>query len=91
MLKAAMAPGSYLVISHATTDDLGADAVGQVQELYAQASAPAVPRSRAEIARFFEGLELVSPGLADVACWHAGPRPTEPRRTIVVGGVGRKV
>jgi hypothetical protein len=55
MLMAAVAPGSYLVISHATDQDIGADAAGQVQELYAQASAPVVFRSRAEVAGFFEG------------------------------------
>ena len=91
MLKAAMAPGSLLVISHATTDDLSADAVKQIEELYAQATAPAVPRAFAEIARFFDGVELVSPGLTDVACWRADPLPGLPVRTIVVGGVGRKV
>ena len=78
MLTAAVAPGSYLVISHATNEDIGADAAGQVQELYAQASAPAVFRSRAEVGRFFEGLELVPPGIGNVAAWHAGPRPTSP-------------
>jgi hypothetical protein len=90
MLMAAVAPGSYLVISHATDQDIGADAASQVRELYAQASAPAVFRSRAEIAGFFEGLELVPPGIGNVAAWHVGPRPAEPSRTIVVGGVGRK-
>ena len=90
MLMAAVAPGSYLVISHATDQDIGADAASQVRELYAQASAPAVFRSRAEIAGFFEGLELVPPGIGNVAAWHAGVLPAEPGRTIVVGGVGRK-
>jgi trans-aconitate methyltransferase len=89
MLMAAVAPGSYLVISHATGEDIGADAARQVRELYARASAPAVFRSRAEIAGFFEGLELVPPGIGNVAAWHADPRPAEPGRTIVVGGVGR--
>jgi hypothetical protein len=90
LLMAAVAPGSYLVISHATGEDIGADAAGQVRELYAQASAPAVFRSRAEVAGFFEGLELVAPGIVDVAAWHAGPAPGEPGRVIVVGGIGRK-
>ena len=90
MLKAASAPGSYLVISHATGEDIGAEAAGQVRELYARASAPAVLRSRADIARFFEGLELVPPGIGDVAAWRPGASPAEPGRTIVLGGVGRK-
>jgi hypothetical protein len=90
MLMAAVAPGSYLVISHATSEDLSADAAGQVRDLYEQASAPAVFRSRAEVAGFFEGLELVRPGIGNVAIWRADPRPAEPGRTIVLGGVGRK-
>jgi len=90
VVKAAMAPGSVLVISHAATDDLSADAVKQVEELYAQATAPAVPRSREEIARFFDGLELVPPGIVDAACWRAGPLPVRPGRALVLGGVGRK-
>ncbi len=90
MLMAAVAAGSYLVISHATGEDIGAEAAGQVRELYARASAPAVFRSRAEVAGFFEGLELVPPGIGDVAAWHTGRRPAESGRTIVVGGVGRK-
>ena len=61
MLMAAVAPGSFLVISHATTYDIGPVAAGQVRDLYAEASAPAVFRSRAEVAGFFEGLELVPP------------------------------
>jgi hypothetical protein len=56
----------------------------------AEATAPAVLRSRADIARFFEGLELVPPGLGDVAAWHAGATPAELGRAIVLGGVGRK-
>ncbi len=89
LLMAAVAPGSYLVISHATDQDIGADAAGQVRALYAQASAPVVFRSRAEVAGFFEGLELIPPGIGDVAAWHAD-LPVTPGRMIVVGGVGRK-
>lgn len=90
VVKAAMAPGSVVVISHATTDDLSPDAVKQVQELYAQATAPAVPRSREEIARFFDGLELVPPGIVDAACWRAGPLPARPGRALLLGGMARK-
>jgi hypothetical protein len=89
LLMAAAAPGSYLVISHATSEGIGADVAGQVRELYAQASAPAVFRSRAEVAGFFEGLELVPPGIGDAAAWHAD-LPSAPGRMIVAGGVGRK-
>ena len=90
MLTAAVAPGSYLVISHATREDIGAEAAGQVRELYARGERPGrfpFPRGGR---RFFEGLELVPPGIGDVAAWRPGASPAEPGRTIVLGGVGRK-
>ena len=90
MLLAAAAPGSYLVLSHATAEEIGTEAAGEVRELYADATAPAVFRSRDEIARFFEGLELVPPGISDVAAWRPGIPPADTNRVIVLGGIGRK-
>jgi hypothetical protein len=87
MLMAAVAPGSYLVISHATSENIGADAAGQVRELYAQASAQPEFRSRAEVAGFFHGLELVPPGVSSVAAWHAD-LPVTPGRMIVAAESG---
>ena len=66
-LKDAMAPGSYLVISHGTSDSLGRDAVAEIRQVYGAATAPAAPRTEEGIARFFDGLEMVPPGLCDVA------------------------
>ncbi|MCT9932927.1 SAM-dependent methyltransferase [Planotetraspora sp. A-T 1434] len=61
----AMAPGSYLVVSHAEqTPELQGAA-----KRYERANAPAVLRSVAEIRGFFEGLELVDPGLVNVRRW----------------------
>ena len=89
-LKAVMVPDSFLVVSHATADGLSPDAVKHVEELYAQATAPAVLRYGPEIARFFDGLELVPPGIGDAARWRSVLLPGRPGRTIVVGGVGRR-
>ncbi|MDQ2815509.1 MAG: SAM-dependent methyltransferase [Actinomycetota bacterium] len=61
-----------------------------MQELYAQATAPAVPRSREEITRFFDSLELVRPGIVDAACWRTGPLPARPGRALLLGGMARK-
>lgn len=77
----------------AGADDRGdrlPDAVKQVQELYAQATAPAVSRSREEIARFFDALELVRPGIVEAASWRAGPLPAPPGRALLPGGMARK-
>lgn len=88
--KDAMAPGSYLVISHFTADHLSADAARQAQAAYADASAPGVARSREQVARFFDGLSMVSPGLLDVGGWRPGVIDAPLRPTVVYGGIGRK-
>jgi S-adenosyl methyltransferase len=58
---AALAPGSYLALSHATMDQLPPNMVKAGLELYARAAERLYPRSRADVARFFGGLELVPP------------------------------
>ena len=45
--KAQMAPGSYLVLSHVTSDDTPADVIRQAAEVYENASAPGMARTRA--------------------------------------------
>jgi hypothetical protein len=57
----AVAPGSYLALSHATHENLPPRAVLARQETYARATAQLHLRSRAEVARFFDGLELEAP------------------------------
>jgi hypothetical protein len=73
----ATAPGSYLVLSHYTLDKMPPRAVRASQDIYAQATEGIYPRSRAEITRFFDGLDLVppqqdgEPDLAFVGTWRA--------------------
>jgi len=69
--------GSYLVMSHATNDFLTPD---EVAEIEAGRYGPFFARSEAEFARFFEGFDLVSPGIASVAEWRAEAEP-QPRPT----------
>lgn len=56
-----LAPGSYLAISHATYENVPQRSVQAGREEYARASEQFYFRSRAEIARLFDGLELVPP------------------------------
>ncbi len=90
-LRDALAPGSYLVISHGTTDGQPAH-VAEAMEHYAQTTADFQPRSHAGVLRFFDGLELIDPGLVPVAQW----RPDDARdaghagRIAAYGGAGRK-
>lgn len=60
-LVASLAPGSYLALSHASADHMSPLAVQTVTEVFAGASEQIHMRSRAEIGRFFDGLELVPP------------------------------
>ncbi len=57
----AIAPGSYLALSHATIDRLPPRMVQAGLELYEQASERLHPRTKAEVTRFFAGLELIPP------------------------------
>ncbi len=59
---AAVVPGSYLALSHYTADRLPPVFIQATQDLYAAATERTYPRSRPEVERFFDGLELVSPG-----------------------------
>jgi hypothetical protein len=63
---AAVPPGSYLALSHITGDRLPPRLVQRGTEVYDRAVHRAYPRGRAEVERFFDGLELVPPrpGLA---------------------------
>jgi hypothetical protein len=58
---AAMAPGSYLAVSHATYDNLPLYVVQAARQAYSRATANAHPRSKAEVERFFDGLQIVPP------------------------------
>ena len=59
--QAAIAPGSYLALSHLTADSKPVRAVAESVDVYARGTESIHFRSRAEVERFFEGLELVEP------------------------------
>jgi hypothetical protein len=58
---AELAPGSYLVLSHITADQKPPAAVQAILDIYAHATEQIHMRTRAEVARFFDGLELIPP------------------------------
>ncbi len=70
---AAIAPGSYLVLSHVTDDKTPPKAVEAAVDLYSRASENLYFRARADVERFFAGLEMVSPcPNTEPAVVHAG-------------------
>lgn len=91
-LLSALAPGSYLVVSHGTNDLVDPADRAALQRVAADNKAGFRMRTVEEFGRFFDGLELVPPGIVSVADWRpdAGPgsRPT-PAEVSMYGAVGR--
>ena len=88
-LMAATAPGSYLVITHPASD-VARDASARASRAYNDNVAPPqTRRGRDEVARFFDGLELVEPGLVQLADWRPGAGDP-PAPTSGYGAVARK-
>jgi hypothetical protein len=87
-----MVPGSYLALSHITSDGTDPDAMTTIKDAYADASAPAVFRTTTQIREFFAGFTLEPPGLIDVAEWfpYAAVFSASPRKVRFLGGLGRK-
>jgi hypothetical protein len=83
--------GSYLVISDGT-NEFGGKVYDDAMRIWnASAEPPYLLRTPAQIAGFFEGLELVEPGVVSVPLWRPDPSPFEPSGEVDnFGGVGRK-
>jgi hypothetical protein len=69
---AAMPSGSYLVVTH-LSDDLAPERIRNVSQSMRQRGMTLVPRSKAGIERFFDGLDLVEPGLELAHRWRPDP------------------
>jgi SAM-dependent methyltransferase len=92
-LADALVPGSYLVISHATLDGRPPQVGEAIEKLYSRTSAPGRPRDHASVEAFFDGFEILEPGLVYLPQW----RPEEgdlvferPEQAWGYAGVGRK-
>lgn len=91
-LKAMIPDGSMVVISHATADDATKEQAETAESVYSQqATTPIYLRARAEVQRFFDGFELVDPGVTDIRAWYPGKAVTAPGTQVAgYGGVGVK-
>jgi hypothetical protein len=87
----ALPSGSYLAISHPTSDVLTREAkAGVIETLNHMVQQQFTTRSREQVARFFAGLDLVAPGVVLVEEWGADPGPGDTRKSSIWGAVGRK-
>jgi hypothetical protein len=92
-LMAAVPPGSYLVMSHASSGGMTGVQRKGLNEVYSgTVSGGVTQRSPQAIAGFFDGLELVSPGIAGISAWRPGAegKPSSQDLALFCGGAGRK-
>jgi hypothetical protein len=88
----ALAPGSYLAISHATHELHPAELTDSHRALYRRTPTPMTMRSRAQVQGFFDGFDLVDPGVVLLDQWRPGPNDDveNAERRPAWAGVGRK-
>ncbi len=82
--------GSYLTISHPAAD-IEVEAMAEMAQRLNRLMAEKVTfRGRAEVARFFDGLDLVDPGLVRVQQWRPATAAEASSPAALWGGIGRK-
>ncbi|MFI7500063.1 SAM-dependent methyltransferase [Streptomyces sp. NPDC049687] len=89
---ARLVPGSWLILSQ-VTPDLSPEAIENAANQFRRSGTPFFPRSLPEFARFFEGLELLGPGLIPVSGWRPEPEDVAVQAEGIVpvyAGVARK-
>ena len=85
-----MPSGSYLVVAHPANDVDVVVAPALRQLSTRMGGTRALPRSYPEVMRFFEGLELVEPGLVQLHRWRPGAGVDTGKNLAAYGGVARK-
>jgi O-methyltransferase involved in polyketide biosynthesis len=96
-----LVPGSHLIVSHVSDEDVPDEEIAQLRAIVDQLRAANVPvffRSHAEIGEFFGDFEMVEPGVVWLPEWHpddgrltATARVTHnPALSCLYGGAGRK-
>jgi O-methyltransferase involved in polyketide biosynthesis len=68
-LLAAVPPGSYLAVTHSTSEVTGERVIEAVRQWNQVAPTHYYLRSPAQIAAFFDGLELIEPGVVSCPRW----------------------
>jgi hypothetical protein len=86
----AVPPGSYLALSHAASDIVPAASSSMVDRLDRLMFEKTHLRDRAGTARFFDGLDLLEPGVVRVQEWRPGSAAEASTPSNMWGGVARK-
>jgi O-methyltransferase involved in polyketide biosynthesis len=90
-LLAAVPPGSYLAVSHGASDIDPQRSAPFADTFNEHSAAPLTLRTRAEVTRFFDGTDLLDPGLVQIHRWRVPPdTPGYHDNLITHCGLGRK-
>jgi hypothetical protein len=89
VLRDALPPGSWLVLTHGTNDTAGNDTSDAVK-VYNETTATLNLRPRDRVLGFFDGFDLVEPGLVTISEWRPEPG-AEITRFGIYGGAARKL
>ena len=89
-LMAAVPAGSYLVISHPASDIQTAAMAGMASKLNELMAQRVKPRSKHQVTSFFDGLDLVEPGVIRCPEWRPGRPADAAGKSTMWGGVARK-
>jgi SAM-dependent methyltransferase len=95
-LRDALAPGSLLILTHASVDGgpREPEQGDRVEGVYRNIGSPLIMRGRVEVERFFDGFELVDPGLGPMPLWRPDASSADEEADPVIysgfAGVGRK-
>ncbi|MFD9867545.1 SAM-dependent methyltransferase [Streptomyces niveus] len=71
-LRERLAPGSYLAITH-LTPDFAPKMINELVESYSRTVTPGQARTRSEVEGFFDGAELLDPGVVCLPHWRPDP------------------
>jgi hypothetical protein len=79
-LLGAVPSGSYLALSHFAKDDADTAMNAMLTEMDKQTGDSVTRRTRSEVERFFDGMDIVPPGVMETELWRppqgaAGPKP----------------
>jgi hypothetical protein len=90
-LLAGLPSGSYLSLNDGTSVIAREELEQATQDYNDSGALPYVQRTPEEIASFFDGLELVEPGVVSCPRWRPDPAPGDPPAELdAFGGIGRK-
>jgi hypothetical protein len=95
--REALVPGSYIAVQHAVCDT-HPEVTQTLASLYQDTKVITAARraqntrTKAQIEKFFDGLEVVDPGVVYIPEWRPDPGEiiADPESVWLVGGVGRK-